>query len=347
VGNPDLKFGIRFDGPIFIQVSGLTGFGKSHGVRALLQGVENYNRQNPDKKKVVIVCDRKGTDYGDLAIKFGWKHIHVQNSLRVALDPPAGTPLRLWIAIVSSLFCARAGLKYALGTLMSALSLLFSLLNPTPGKFLIAPDLKAVLDFLKALPKKMFSGKGEYTNSLIQQLETFCFSTHPTFSAFKGLDIEQLINDKQSIVITMPIMEPSWARQFLVDILITKVMKARLGQFYRADSIEVLFVIDEADDDLNADIEKLFGGLMCPESELFKKGRELGLGAIVVTSSLINVSRIIRENATMQLVFCTKEGKATDEAAHTLSLPPYGELSLKHLEQGQCVVKQIGSWPML
>ena len=345
VGNSDVEFGIRFDGPVFIQVSGLTGFGKSHGVRALLQGVENYNQKNPDKKKVVIVCDRKGTDYGDLASKFGWKHLHVQDSLRAALDPPVGVPLRLWIAIVSSLFCARAGLKYALGTLMSVLSLLFSLLNPQPAQHLLAPDLKAVLDFLKALPKKMFSEKAIYTESLIQQLETFCFSTHPTFSAFKGLDLERLIQDKQSMVLSMPIMEPSWARQFLVDLLIVKVMKIRQARFYRSDSIEIIFVIDEADDDVNAEVEKLFGGLMCPESELFKRGRELGLGAVVVTSSLISVSRIIRENATMHLVFHTEEEKAACEAAQNLSLPPYGELTLKHLAPGECLVKQIGPWP--
>ena len=345
VGNPDLEFGIRFDGPVFILVSGLTGFGKSHGVRAILQGIEHYNKQNPHKKKVLIVCDRKGTDYGDLAIKFGWKHLHVQDSLRVALDPPAGMPLRLWIAIISSLFRARAGLKYALGTLMAALSILFGLLNPKPSKQHIAPDLRAVLDFLKALPKKTFSEKDSYTESLIQQLETFCLSTHPTFSAFKGLDLEQVIRDKQSIVISMPIMEPSWARQFLVDLLIVKVMKIRQAQFYRADSIEIIFVIDEADDDVNAEVEKVFSGLMCPESELFKRGRESGLGAVIVTSSLVNVSPIICENATMRLVCRTEDQKAVNQAAQNLSLPPYGKLTLGHLGQGECLVKQIGPWP--
>ena len=345
VGNPELQFGIRFDEPVFVHLSGLTGFGKSHGVRALLSGIHTYNQKNPQKKKVVIVCDRKGADYADLAKKFGWMHLHVQDSLREALEPPVGISLRIWIATISSLFCARAGLKYALGTLMSALSILFSLLNPHPSGRLIAPDFNAVLDFLKALPKKTFSRKDSYAESLIQQLETFCYSTHPTFSAFQGLDLERLIRDKQSVVITMPLMEPSWARQFLVDLLIVKVLKLRLAQFYRAKSIEVLFVIDEADDDINAEVEKLFGGLMCPESELFKKGREAGLGAVVITSSLVNVSRIIRENATMHMAFHVDDDKAASEAANTLSLPPYGELTLKHLKQGQCILKKIGSWP--
>ncbi len=345
VGDPQLQFGLRFDEPVFVQVSGLTGFGKSHGVRAVLDGINTYNQKNPNNKKVVIVCDRKGADYADLAKKFGWMHLHVQDSLREALEPPVGISIRAWIAAISSLFCARAGLKYALGTLMSALSILFSLLNPQPSKHLIAPDFKAILDFLKALPKKTFSRKDTYAESLIQQLETFCYSTHPTFSAFKGLDLEQLIRDRQSIVISMPLMEPSWARQFLVDLLIVKVMKTRQAQFYRADSIEILFVIDEADDDVNAEVEKLFSGLMCPESELFKKGRELGLGAVVVTSSLINVSRIISENATMRMVFRTDDDKAALEAARNLSLPPYGELTLGHLQKGQCLVKKIGAWP--
>ena len=60
VGISDLKFGISFKNAVFVQITGQTGYGKSHIVRALLHGIENYNQENPDDKKVLIICDRNG-----------------------------------------------------------------------------------------------------------------------------------------------------------------------------------------------------------------------------------------------------------------------------------------------
>ena len=344
-GDTDLEFGIRFEGPLFILCAGLIGFGKTTAIRVLLKGIHEYNLRNPGKKVVVIVFDRKGGDYADLAAMFGWKHYHVYNSLRQALENPDGIPAQVWVGIITDLFRARAELKFSQVTMAKAIRILLGLLNVEPSQRLIWPDLQLILDFLKALPETTFSTKAEYVRSLKQQLEGITQSPFNTFRAFQGFRVEDLIAAGQSAIIQMPNMNPGWARQFLVDTDISRVLKSRIECSHRVDSTEVLFVVDEADDDVNANVESLFSESMSPISECFKKGREFGIGVCLSVSSLRSVSQLIRENATTHLMFRCSDSRARAEAAATLMLPPYGELTLDHLEKGQCLIKQIGPWP--
>ena len=341
----DLEFGIRFDGPLFILCAGLTGFGKTTAIRILLKGIHEYNLRNPDKKIVVIVFDRKGGDYADLPAMFGWKHFHIYDSLRTAFENPTGMSPQVWINIFCSLFCARAFLQYSWVTEANALRTLLGLLNPKPSKRLIWPDYQLLLDFLNALPDTAFSTKAEYTRSLKQQLEGICQSSLKTFNAFQGFRVEDLVAAGQSAVIAMPNMEPAWSRQLFVDIIISRVLKGRIERSERVDHTRIFLVADECDSDVNAATEQLFSDHICPFSEVFKKGREFGIGACISVSSLHSISQLIRENATTHLMFRTNDSKARTETASTLMLPPYGELSLDHLGKGKCLVKQIGPWP--
>ena len=341
----NLEFGLRFDLPLFVVLSGLTGFGKTTAVRVLLKRIHEYNLLNPEKKIVVIVFDRKGGDYADLPALFGWKHYHIYNSLRLSLENPRGMSPQVWINILASLFCARAGLKYSWVTIASALRTLLALLNPKPAQRLIWPDFQLLLDFLRALPETEFSTKAEYTRSLKQQLTGFTQSTFKTFNAFQGFRVEELIAAGQSVVIAMPNMDPAWARQLSTDIVISSVSKGRIERSERVDRTQVIFVADEAGPDVNEHVELLFSDQMCPYSELFKRGREFGLGGCISVSSLRTVSPFIRENATTHLTFRPSDARARAEAAATIMLPPYGELTLDHLGIGQCLVKQIGPWP--
>jgi len=345
VNAPDLEFGVRFDGPLFILCAGLIGFGKTTVVRVLLQGVFEYNLRNPKKKIVVIVFDRKGGDYADLATKFGWKHFHVYNSLRLSLENPEGMPAAVWINILAHLFCDRARLQYSEVTIANALRALLGLLNPKPTRRLIWPDFQLLLDFLKSLPETTFSTKAEYCRSLKQQLEGITQSSFKTFNAFQGFRIEDFTAAGQSLIIAMPNMEPPWSRQLFTDIVFSTVLKGRIERSHRVNSTEVLFIADEFDSDVDAQTEKLSSsGMSCP-SEIFKLGREFGIGACYVVSSLRSVSQLVRENATMHLMFRTSDSRAAAETAATLQLPPYGELTLGHLGKGQCLAKQIGPWP--
>jgi len=343
--DPSLAFGIRFDGPVFVLVSGVTGFGKTIATRVLLREIYRYNLRYPQKKVVVFVFDRKGGDYADLPAIFGWKHFHVYDSIRLALECPRGMPPQTWINIVSNIFCARTGLKYSWVTLASALRRLLGLLNPKPSRRLIWPDFQLVLDFLNSLPATQFSSKAEYTRSLTQPLTGISESSFKTFSAFQGFRIEDLIAAGQSAVIAMPNMEPSWMRQLFVDVLVSQVLKGRIERSERLDSTRVLFVVEEADSDVDARTELMFSDMMSPLSECFKRGREFGVGGMVIVSSLLTVSQLIKENATTHIMFRMGDSRARAEAARTLMLPPYGELIFSHLAEGECLVKQAGPWP--
>jgi len=342
---PRLAFGLRFDGPVFVLVGGLTGYGKTTATRVLLREIHKYNLQHPQKKVAVFVFDRKGGDYADLPALFGWKHFHVYDSMRLSLECPRGMPPQTWINIVSNLFCARAGLKYSWVTLAGALRRLLGLLNTRPSRRLIWPDFQLVLDFLNSLPATAFSSKAEYTRSLIQPLTGISESSFKTFNAFQGFRIEDLIAACQSAVIAMPNMEPSWMRQLFVDILVSQVLRGRIERSERLDRTRVLFVVEEAGSDVDAQTELMFSGRMSPLSECFKRGREFGLGGVVIVSSLLTVSQLIKENATTHIMFRMGDSRARAEAARTLMLPPHGELIFSHLAEGECLVKQAGPWP--
>ncbi|MHB9071268.1 MAG: ATP-binding protein [Sedimentisphaerales bacterium] len=340
-----MEIGVRFDLPLFMVCAGLTGFGKTTALRILLREIHHYNQKHPDKKISVIVFDRKGGDFADLAGSFGWKHFHVYKTLRVSLENPDGMPPDTWINIIASLFCARAGLKFAWTTFADALRTLLILMNPQPKERLDWPDFQAVLDFLNSLPETAFSTRSEYVRALKQALQAVCISSEKTFSASQGFRVEDFIQRGESAIIAMPNMEPGWVRQLLTDIIISQALRGRMERSERVDSVQGLFVVDEAGDDIHIESEQLFSSGMSPISECFKKSREFGLGLCISVSSLRAISQTIKENATAHLMFRPSDAKATDEAAETLMLPPYGGLTLGHLNKGECLFRQIGPWP--
>jgi len=345
VDRPDLEVGIRLDGPLFVLVGGLIGQGKTIAVRVLLRGLHEYNLKHPDRKVSVIVFDRKGGDYADLPALFGWKHFHVYKSLRLALENPPGVPAQVWTNILCSAYRARTRLQFAEITLASEIRTLLGLMNRDPSARLNWPDPRLLLEALHALPPTCFSSKAEYTLSLIQALTAVVQSSYTTFEAFQGFRIDDLIDAGQSAVIAMPNMEPSWLRQFFVDLILLQLLKGRIERSERVDRTKVLFVVEEADADLHIQTESFFSSRMSPISECFKQGREFGIGGIAVISSLRSISPLVRENATTHIMFRAPDSIARDEAAQTLVLPPGGELTLDHLTKGHCLFKQVGPWP--
>ena len=345
VDRPDLEVGLSLQDPLFCLISGLTGYGKTTVTRVLLHAIHQYNRRHPDKKVIVFCFDRKGGDYADLPVQFGWKHFHVYDSLRLGLEPPSEMPPQTWINIISSVFCARTGLKYSWVTLSMALKTLLGLLNPKPTRRLLWPDFQLVLDFLNAVPIREFSSKDDYARSLRQPLMGISASSFKTFNAFQGFHAEDLIARGQSAVIAMPNMEPSWMRQLFLDVVICQVLKGRIGRCDRSDPPLVLFVAEEFDPDIDARTELLFTDGMSPPSECCKRGRDFNVGAVVIVSSLMRVAPLVRENATTHVVFRMGDPEAIEQAARTLMLPPGGALTFGHLPPGEALVRQAGLWP--
>jgi hypothetical protein len=293
----------------------------------------------------VIVFDRKSNDYGDLPAQFGWRHFCIYSLFKLGLDAD-GIPTDVWINLLATIFCARAGLKAAWVTFANVLRWLVTTLNPDPSGFLLWPDLQLILDVLKVAPDTLFSSKREYTWSLLQQLEGITQASGELFRAFRGFQAERdIIAPGQSAVISMPNMFPSWARQFFVDIILAQILYGRMHRSHRVDGTEVLIVIEEADPDISTEAEEMFQDRMCPVSDGFKKGREFGVSICVSISSPQSASRFVLSNATDQFMFRMTDADSAYEAARTLMLPPKGELRLNSLAQGQCLARQCGSWP--
>ena len=341
-----LVFGVRFDLPLFMIIAGTTGFGKTTAARVLQKGVFEFNRLHPDRAVSVITFDRKVNDYADLARLFGWLIFSVPGSLIISLEAPDGVPPNVWINVIATIFCARAGLKAAWVTFANTMRWLLAVLNPVPTEQLLWPDFQLLLDVLNAAPETLFSSKFEYTRALKQALEGITQSSGSLFRAFRGFQAERdILATHKSAILSMPNVFPSWTRQLFTDIVFAQVLYGRIHKSHRVDSVEELFVVEEADADISSEAEEMFPDRMCPISQCFKQGRELGISVCVSVSSLWSASRFILSNATNHFIFRMTDAESILEASRTLMLPPHGELSLNALQPGECLIRQVGPWP--
>jgi hypothetical protein len=346
VDRPEIPLGVSFDRPLHVIAAGLTGFGKTTCLRVLQKGIYEYNQAHPDRRKSIITFDRKSNDYGDFGQLYGFRVFDVHSSLRLSLEAPIGMPPNIWINILATLFCARAGLKASWATVVMLLRWLLAHLNPRPTGRLIWPTFALLLDVLNACPATLWSSKGEYSRSVQQQLEAIVLASGTTFDASQGLVVERdIIATGHSAIVSMPNMDPSWARQLFTDVILARTLYGRKQTSHRVDSTEVLFVIDEADDDIGAQAEEMFPDRMCPVSRCFKQGREFGISVCVGITDLRSASRFVLSNATDHFIFRMNDAQSIYQAGRTLMLPSSGELRIGSLAPGECLFKQVGPWP--
>ena len=345
VDRPEIALGIRFDLPFMGIAAGLTGYGKTTCFRVMLKGLSEWNQTHPYQKKSVIVFDRKGNDYGDFQQSCGFLLYDVHSSLHLSLEAPLGVPCNVWCNILATVFCARSNLKASWGTFVHLLRWLLAALNPHPSDRLIWPTFELLLDVLNACPDTMWSTKGEYSRSLRQQLDAIVLSSGTTFDAALGFQIETLVAQGKSAVISMPNMEPSSARQIFTDIILLQALCSRIQKAHRVDAPEVIFIVDEADADVGTKAESMFPDEMCPISKCFKQGREFGISVCVGLTSLESASRYVLSNATNYFIFRMNHAASVYEATRTLMLPSHGGLRIGFLQQGACLFKQVGPWP--
>ncbi|MCK4601585.1 MAG: ATP-binding protein, partial [Phycisphaerae bacterium] len=344
--NPDISFGVCFDRPLHVIAAGLTGFGKTTCLRVLQKGIHEFGKAHPDRKKSIITFDRKGNDYGDFKDLYGFRVFDVHTSLRLSLESPIGMPPNIWINILATLFCARAGLKASWATVVMLLRWLLALLNPHPANRLIWPTFGLLLDVLNASKDTLWSSKGDYSRSVRQQIEAIVLASGTTFDASQGFLTERdIIAKGHNVILSMPNMDPSWARQFFTDIILARTLYGRAHRSHRVDATEVFFVIDEADSDISAEAEGMFPDRMCPVSRCFKQGREFGISVCVGITDLRSASRFVLSNATDYFIFRMNDAESIYQASRTLMLPPNGELRIGSLAPGECLLKQVGPWP--
>ena len=220
-------------------------------------------QRKPWKRKQIsqIVSDRRGNDSGDLAAEFvEFFHLGFWKTLRLSLHPPPGVSWIVWIPILASLICARAGLIAAYTPLVNIIRWLVGVLNKGSQDEELSPTPQQILDIaLRTSGTVWGAGKEEYLQSLRNQLQVLVQNAGHVFAA-RGLDLEtQVIQPGKSIVIDMPNIFPPWLRLFVVDLLLLHVVLGRIHRRHHVANTEVIFYIDEADQDVSREAEACFG----------------------------------------------------------------------------------------
>jgi len=342
------RYGSRFlDRPRHHILAGATGSGKTNALRKLI--IETATLRGVSGKPIsIVIFDRKGGDYADLPHMLGpdWLHLSANDGLRLGLNGPEGTPPNVWANIVSTLFCARAGLIMAWVSLANMIRFLLAAMNPRPQGELLWPDPQTLLDLATSTPLTSFAAKPDYGKSLIQALEGAVQASGDLFRSFSGLEVERhIIAPGKSVVIEMANLSPPWLRQFFVDLVIAQILFGRIHRHQRTDTTEVLIVLDEADQDVSRKSEAAFPDGLSPLGALLKQGREFGLACSLGLSVLGNASRFILSNAQYHMIFNLSDAESVVEAKRTLLLPPGAEQQLPSLKPGEAFFREAqGAW---
>jgi len=345
VDRPEVPIGLFLRGAVHGVFAGTTEAGKTVAIRRLLRAVYEYNEKHPGHEVVVLVLDRK-PDYLDPKQLLGERclHFNAHGSLRLSMKAPAGVPVNLWINLVSQTFCARAGLIAARASMAKLIRDLVGLLNQPGSGQPLFPDFRLMLDTLWRMHKRAFAEKDSYTDSLTQYLMDVTYGTSGLFESFYALDLESLIRDRRSVVISMPLMSPDWISRYIADVFVLELLLGRSFRGHRVDRPDVLLIIDEADEDVSRDNEKPFAGSFYPLCRGMRLLREFGVGIFVAVGALNPVSQHVLNAARYKFVLNLSEARCMEVAVETLLLPQRATAMVQHLLPGQCLFRS-PHWP--
>ena len=307
------------------------------------------NRKHPKRQISTICIGRKGRDYSDIPAwdRTRWLHLGIHDGLKLAFQPPVGMPQASWIPIVATIFCANAGLIAAWTTLVSVLLWLGGVLNRLfPGPKELSADPQLILDTLANSPRNLWSTKAEYTDSLGQPLNA-TVQALPDQWGWNGLCLERdVIGQGKSVVIDISNLYPPWLRRFVIQLLIAQVLYGRMHRHHTVDTTEVVFVLDEADQDISREAESAFPDKLSTLGALLKQGREFGLMGVIGVSHMGGASRFVLTNAQYHMLFNMADAESVAEASNTLLLPEGAEQLLPALQPGECLFREAqGPWP--
>lgn len=342
---PHIPLALFPKGAFHILFVGETGYGKTVGIRALIFAIEKLNRRR-ERPIIIIVLDYKGHSYSDLPNRLGqhWRYFDVYGALRLALQPPVGVPVLPWINQITTSICARSHLIAGWVTVANVMRMLVANMNIARTEQPLFPDFQLLLETLRFLPRKAFAEKGQYLDSVIHVLNGVTQASGQLFSSFRGLDLEEdLIRQGQSAVISVPNLAPAWLNHFVADLLILQLLLGRIARRQRVGDPEVLLILDDADDIVSEDNERLFVGSRPPAVAGLRLLREFGVGICLGVGSLNPVSEQIRNSVGRIFVFCNPNDCA-EVAKRSLGMPQGSEGIIRALRPGECVVRLPGPW---
>ena len=291
------RFGIRFkDRPRNLVVLGGSGVGKSVLCRGICVRVDELNQHFPDRMTVLIIIDPK-SDYLDMKdiLKGMVRIFSWEQGLRLGLNGPADVPPSVWIGQLTISLAARLGLIVSRTYLAAIMARLLVALNTGLGendlddasvaRDLIWPPLKMVLEVARRKDiLQIFASKADYGKTLIQMLEGLIYDSGHLFDCCNGLDLNSLIREKCHCVFNVSNAQP-YITHLITDLLINQVMVRKLYLNYKCDHTDEIFVLEESDLLIDADVAS-FGGSLSPLDKLHRLGRELGVMSICSISGI-------------------------------------------------------------
>lgn len=344
---PNVPLGLFPKGAFHCLFEGTTEAGKTVALRQLVTAIEKLNRRRA-QPIVVIILDYKGRSFADFPARFGahWHYYIVGGALRLGLQSPVGVGSTVWINHVATSLCARAGLISGWVTLANVMRWLVAAMNPKPTVNPLFPDFQLILDVLEDLPKTVFAEKEHYRDSVTQVLEGITQASGELFRTFRGLDLEEdLIGKGHSAVISVPDLSPPWLNQFVADLLVLHLLLGRIGRGHRVNDPDVILVLDDADDIVSKDNERLFATSMPPIVRGLRQFREFGVGVCLGIGALNPVSEHILNSIKHHFVFRNPHDNCVDIAKRTLGLPGGSQGIIQTLRPGECVARLSGDWP--
>ncbi|MFA6132817.1 MAG: hypothetical protein WC869_02230 [Phycisphaerae bacterium] len=305
----------------------------------------------PHRRRISqIVFDRK-MDYNHIPGQYGrdhWVHLNVHDrGFWLALQPPPGVPIFVWINIISSLIAIRGMLIASAVCLVKMIYFLVQALNTPASKTVLFPDFRLLLDVALAAPMTLWGSKIDYGKTLINLLWDVVVRCQ-AFEAFAGLDIDRdVISQGKSCVIEIPTLYPAWLRLFIVDLIVAQILYGRIHRQQKTEDTEVIIYLDEADQDLTvAASDGPFSDGYSVMAQLLRMGREFGISCVVGLGVLGHISEYVSSSFQYTFIFNISEGGQKLHAARNLSLPRGAEEMLPALDSSCCILREsLGAWP--
>jgi len=351
-GEGELRCGIRLaDRPRHMLVAGSTGSGKTTALRNVITRVHEMNSREGDErqKTSVLVLQIKPTDFTDLGRLLGpaWLIFSVHAGMKLGLNGPDVVPPELWTQMIATWFSVRAGLINARVALAGIIRWLLPILNPEGTAPLRWPSWENILEALRKMPKNVFGAKSVYMQSLETMLYDVVQSTGGLLQSWRGLDLEtQVVAQGKNAVLDLSNIYPPWIRLYIVDYLVSQLLIGRMYARHRADTTEVLLVIDEADALVSRQAAASFQGELSPVDTVLKMGRAFGIASCIGLTAMGSASRQILSNVQYHLCMNMSDEESVQEARRTLMLPRGAELQFPALQPGEAIFREAqGAWP--
>jgi len=323
-----------------VVITGVSGGGKTtlvlHVVLELHRKIRNA---------AALILDVKGEFSCFATLAHPDVHVHPMRDLRWnPLRPPLRVELDQWLPIVASYLAETRGLRKSRHIMLAVMKSLCVHYGVDKDPTRPWPTLFNVLDYLKQLPRAAFSKQGDYRESLVNELQGLLDDTGKIFDCSQGgIDIMQMTTPGGIFVIQMQDL-PVEAQQFIISIVTEHIIDGRVARNIHNVPLQVLLVLDESQLVLSSSADYRSPHGIAPFASKLLKGRESGVGFVVVVHLLTHISRAVLASAkTVYVVGGLADSTNIQIAADMMNLPPRARTMIPRLGRGQAIVREMGT----